>query len=266
MRSLGKTVLVLAVVKDTVKFSESFSASSSTLAFRSGASSICRSSSRTASLHAVVNDDSQESKNQNGMRPLLLASAIAFSQLGAFAQPCEAYEANDYASETVTAAVKTLDAAAGNLANSFAAYEEVAKIITEGKGVGGEVSYGGVNLERGLVADEDTTIYNPGLTLLTESEKERLVEAVIRNRKEGITKGAWSEDNQFGFEFLKQKLDPYYTVELKGYYSIFPFWGAAVYLAALAVQQNARQFFSVAYILGAVLVFAPALALIALGP
>lgn len=47
-----------------------------------------------------------------------------------------------------------------------------------------ELSTAGVALERGYVADKDTSVYNPGLALLTESEKERLVEAVGDARKE----------------------------------------------------------------------------------
>ena len=52
----------------------------------------------------------------------------------------------------------------------------------------------GVNLERGYVADEDTSIYNPGLSLLTESEKERLIEAIIDNRKGNMKAKTWNKD------------------------------------------------------------------------
>lgn len=122
-----------------------------------------------------------------------------------------------------------------------------------------------MRLERGYVADEDTTIYNPGLSLLTESEKTRIVDAVIQNRKENIAKKTWSKDNEFAFEFLKTKLDPLHMVELKGYLGILPFYGAACYLAALAVQQVARDFFSAAYIVSAAAVFLPIFVLILKG-
>lgn len=108
-------------------------------------------------------------------------------------------------------------------------------------------------------------IYNPGLTLLSESEKTSLVDAVIQNRKSNMLQSSWSEDNQLGYEFLKQKLDPFHTVELKGYLKILPFYGAAVYLATLFIQQNARQFFTAAYIAGAVMIFAPIFVLISIG-
>jgi hypothetical protein len=124
---------------------------------------------------------------------------------------------------------------------------------------------GGVQLEGGLVSDEDTMIYNPGLTLLSESEKTSLVDAVIQNRKSNMLQSSWSEDNQLGYEFLKQKLDPFHTVELKGYLKILPFYGAVVYLATLFIQQNARQFFTAAYIAGAVMIFAPIFVLISIG-
>ena len=101
----------------------------------------------------------------------------------------------------------------------------------------------GVKLNEGFVADEDTTIYNPGLSLLTSSEKERLVSAIIDNRKVGLSTQHWSENNEYAFDFLKQKLDPLHMYELGGYLKILPFYGAALYLVALFVQKNARGIF-----------------------
>jgi hypothetical protein len=124
----------------------------------------------------------------------------------------------------------------------------------------------GVQLNRGYIADEDTAIYNPGLTLLTESEKERLVEAVISSRKAGLAAESWNEDNQVGYEFLKEKLDPLHMTELRGYLGVLPFYGAFLYLAVFAVQQLARDFFQPAYIAGVALVVLPIVALISLGP
>lgn len=121
-------------------------------------------------------------------------------------------------------------------------------------------------MERGYVSDEDTTIYNPGLTLLTESEKERLVEAVIDSRRVGLAGGQWSENNEFAYEFLKGSLDPYHMVELAGYLKVVPFYGAILYLAVLGVQQFARDAFTVAYLAGAALFFLPILAFVAAGP
>ena len=193
-----------------------------------------------------------------------LASAVAFSPV--LDGPANAYDPSDYASETVTAAVTSLKEAQGDVSKSFQAFEEIAAIIAEGKGIGGSVNYNGVQLERGYIADEDTTIYNPGLTLLTESEKDRLVEALVKNRKAGLEKNAWSKDNELGFTELKSKLDPLFMWELRGYLKILPFYGAAVYLATFFVQQNLRQVFPAAYIIGAVAVFAPIVGLIAAGP
>jgi hypothetical protein len=120
-------------------------------------------------------------------------------------------------------------------------------------------------LERGFISDEDTTIYNPGLTLLTESEKERLVEAMITSRKDGLSKEQWSENNESGFQSLRDKLDPLHMTELSGFLAILPFYGAIVYLAVLAVQQFARDLFPVAYGIGVLAFFGPALALIFAG-
>lgn len=100
-----------------------------------------------------------------------------------------------------------------------------------------------MKLEGAVIADEDTTIYNPGLTLLTSSEKERLVDAIIANRKAGLSAGHWSENNEYAFDFLKQKLDPLHMHELEGYLGILPFYGAALYLGAIFVQKNLRESF-----------------------
>ena len=127
--------------------------------------------------------------------------------------------------------------AAGNPDQTFQAYENIADIITEGKGVGGVVNYKGVTLERGYIADEDTSIYNPGLTLLTESEKNLLVDSLMKSRQAGIDKNQWSEKNQLAYEYLKVKLDPLHMTELKGYLSIVPVLVGVAYLAVLAVQQ-----------------------------
>lgn len=124
----------------------------------------------------------------------------------------------------------------------------------------------GIELERGFVADEDTTIYNPGLTLLTESEKERLVEGVIDGRKAGLKANQWSDENQYAYDFLVTKLDPLHTVELKGFLGIVPYYGAAIYVAVVAVQQLSRDAFQVAYVLGAAAFFLPIVGLVLAGP
>eukprot|EP00536_Pseudo-nitzschia_multiseries_P017503 jgi/Psemu1/264339/estExt_Genewise1Plus.C_15920001 len=195
-------------------------------------------------------------------------TATTTTAVAVFPEPAYAYIPSDYASETVQNVIQELKAASGNVDETFRVYENIAGIITEGKGVGGQINYQGIQLERGYVADEDTTIYNPGLSLLTESEKERLVEGVIDARKAGLkaSNNQWSENNQYAFEFLRQKLDPFHTTELRGYLGIVPYYGAALYLAVLAVQQFFRDGFQVAYLVGVVAFFAPILGLILAGP
>jgi hypothetical protein len=179
-----------------------------------------------------------------------------------------AYEESDYASETVTLVVQRLKDSTGNIDATFTTLEDIAKIITEGKGVGGQLTYDGIKLNEGYVADEDTTIYNPGLSLLTESEKERLVDAIITNRKLSLNNNnnQWNEQNEYAFQFLKNKLDPLHMYELEGYLKILPFWGAALYLVGLFVQQNVRGVFPLVYGLCALGVFGPVVILIAGGP
>lgn len=199
-----------------------------------------------------------------------LAIALATNPMVVQPEPAFAYEESDYASETVTAVVSQLKSTAGDADGTFRTLEEVAKIITEGKGVGGSLTYDGVRLVEGaFVADEDTTIYNPGLSLLTSSEKERLVSAIVQSRKVGLStpsQSGWSENNEYAFDFLKQKLDPLHMYELDGYLKILPFWGAGLYLAALFVQKNARDVFPLVYGLCALGVFGPVIALVGSGP
>mmetsp|Transcript_106061 Transcript_106061/g.306775 ORF Transcript_106061/g.306775 Transcript_106061/m.306775 type:complete len:244 (-) Transcript_106061:129-860(-) len=209
---------------------------------------------------------SSTSLNAQKIPKAVASSMLATSLMISSLQPVQAYDASDYASETVKEAVQSLKDASGNVDATFKVYENIAGIITEGKGVGGMVNYKGVQLERGYVADEDTSIYNPGLTLLTESEKERLVEAVIDSRKAGLKAGQWSENNEFAYEFLKGRLDPLHMAELSGFLGFVPFYGGILYLAVLAVQQNLRGLFTPAYIVGVVAFFGPILALIAAGP
>jgi len=206
---------------------------------------------------------------QAALSTVSLAVALTLSPLlSVDGGAAHAYEESDYASETVTEVVGQLKSNAGDVDKTFGTLEEVAKIITEGKGVGGTLTYEGVKLNEGVVADEDTAIYNPGLSLLTNSEKERLVSAIVDNRRAGLSvagdKG-WSEDNEYAFDFLKSKLDPLHMYEIQGYLKIVPFWGAALYLAAIFVQKNARGVFPLVYGLCALGVFLPAVVLIAGG-
>ena len=67
----------------------------------------------------------------------VMASALTFQPIEA----AHAYQASDYASETVQEAVKILKDASGNKEETFKAYESIAAIITEGKGVGGQINY-----------------------------------------------------------------------------------------------------------------------------
>uniref|UniRef100_A0A7S3V7P7 Uncharacterized protein n=1 Tax=Chaetoceros debilis TaxID=122233 RepID=A0A7S3V7P7_9STRA len=195
---------------------------------------------------------------------LSLATMISLSTMTT-TLPAQAYEDYDDV-DTVETTIQALKDASGSVDASFKVFESINEIITEGKGVGGSLSAKGVNLERGFVADEDTTIYNPGLSLLTESEKNRIVDAVIENRKNNVATKTWSKNNEYAYDSIKTRMDPLHMVELKGYLGVLPFYGAAVYLAALAVQQIARDFFSTAYIISAGAIFLPILLLVLKGP
>jgi hypothetical protein len=95
---------------------------------------------------------------------------------------------DDYASTTITQVISALQSST-DAKSTYSILEEISKIITEGKGIGGTLTYNsGIRLGDGVqITDEDTTIYNPGLTLLTSSEKEHLVSAMIHNRNVGLS-------------------------------------------------------------------------------
>lgn len=202
---------------------------------------------------------------------MVVAMALTISTLGSGNEmmlAANAYDGNyDDATETIATVISNLKAAAksGDGAATLKEYENIAAIITEGKGVGGSISNYGVKLDRGFVADEDTAIYNPGLSLLTESEKGTIVDSLIESRKALQASGGWTSDDQVGYNFLKEKLDPLHMTELKGYLGILPFYGAIVYIASFAVQQFARDAFPAAYIISALAVFVPVVVLIVFG-
>jgi hypothetical protein len=222
-----------------------------------------RKQTQTATVPSMV---------QKGISTLALTAAITLSSstaiLPAAHADIEIYDATSSITtgeDTIDIVLQSLKEGTGDVTKSFKAMEAINDIITEGKGVGGSVGYNGVRLERGYVADEDTTIYNPGLTLLTESEKTSLVDAMIANRKGNVASNTWSQDNEYAFDSLKTRLDPLHMVELKGYLKFLPFLGGAMYLVALGVQQFARGLFEVAYVVSALVVFIPIFIFIAAG-
>lgn len=238
-----------------------------TSSIKSNEFSRARMSTTSMNMNMISDDNKQIQDIKKGVTSLTFAAMIALSTAGVTPGVAQAYE--DYTEmndiETVETVIKSLKESSGNAKASFKTFESISDIITEGKGVGGMISSSGVRLERGYVADEDTTIYNPGLSLLTETEKGRIVDAVIQNRKENLKKKTWSADNEVAFDFLKTRLDPLHMVELKGYLGILPIYGAAVYISSLAFQQFARPLFSSAYLLSAAAIFVPILFLIAKG-
>lgn len=219
------------------------------------------SSTSSSRIHQLQHDTVSTRSNQLIPTTTAIPSAILCGLL--LFQPSVAVAA-PYTSDAVSTAIQTLQDAKGDAAATVKAYEAIAEIITEGKGVGGAVNFQGVQLERGYIADEDTTLYNPGLSLLTETEKTELVKSIVESKRNTLSSS--NVDTQAGYDFLREKLDPLHMYELEGYLKVVPFYGAAVYLAVLAVQQFARELFPVAYLVGALAVFGPAIVLVLLGP
>ena len=77
---------------------------------------------------------------QTAAKGLAVGFALAIST-ATTTLPANAYIPSDYASETVQTAIKDLKAASGNAKQTFDVYEGIAAIITEGKGVGGQINY-----------------------------------------------------------------------------------------------------------------------------
>lgn len=259
MRTVAYRFISLSIL--TLLYSSSVSAFQSTTP-----SKVTASRASLISRRAISSDNHDESLIQSAAKIAATASLCALLSTTAAPLPAQAYNPDDFASDTVKNTIQLLQSAKGDADATSRAYETLGEIIAEGAGVGGAINYKGVQLERGYVADEDTTIYNPGLTLLTESEKERLLAAVIENRQAGLSSKVWNEQLDLGFSELKMRLDPLHMNELKGYLSIFPFYAAAVYVAVLGVQQFVRGLFPAAYLVGVAAVFGPVLALVASGP
>lgn len=86
---------------------------------------------------------SNDISTQHVSKPLLATlAALSILALPLTNPLVNAYEESDYASETVTNVVTSLKSNAGDVDGTFTTLEEIAKIITEGKGVGGSLSYG----------------------------------------------------------------------------------------------------------------------------
>jgi len=226
----------------------------------------------TSNIDGIVHSNNKRSLNaRKSVTTLALISAISLSTIApssSFLHPnnANAYDASsDYASDVVITAVKSLKDSTGDNAGTMKAFENIADIITEGKGIGGSQSNPGVNIPTSYAVDEDNSIYNPGLSILTESEKNRLLDAVIHSRTDNKVKKSWTSDSEYAFKFLKQKLDPLHMTEVSGYLGILPFYGAVLYLGSLFVQQNARELFPFVYIASAVFIFLPPVVLIAFG-
>ena len=95
-------------------------------------------------------------------------------------------------------------------------------------------------------------------TLLVRTKyKTRIISAI--NDKHAALNNEW--DSVLGYESgeLKRRVDPFRTVDLKGYLDIAPYVGGACYLGALFIQQAVPELFVFAYPV-AVLVFAAPIA------
>jgi hypothetical protein len=96
----------------------------------------------------TVGKQQHPTKAQKTTTTLAVSLAIAMATASTVlpALPANAYIDTDYASETVQVAIKDLKSASGNAGETFKVYESIAAIITEGRGVGGQINYSKYNL------------------------------------------------------------------------------------------------------------------------
>eukprot|EP01038_Epipyxis_sp_PR26KG_P007663 gene7664-10427_t len=93
-------------------------------------------------------------------------------------------------------------------------------------------------------------------TLLARTKfKYRIIEAI--NDKRVQLSSEWDQALGYESKELKRRVDPYRTVDLGGYLKVAPYYGGALYLAALFVQQALPELFIFAYPLAAVAFTAP---------
>jgi hypothetical protein len=119
--------------------------------FSSQAKSNLKTSFGSLSLNAHDRKQNTSTSNKNNtakQQPNLAAASLALTIAIASASPLvvnpaisNAYEQTDYASETVTASVQSLKDAKGDTKATMSTFESIAEIITEGKGVGGNINY-----------------------------------------------------------------------------------------------------------------------------
>ena len=69
-----------------------------------------------------------------------IASTLTFSTIAS--SPLPSYANDDYAADTVTTMIQSIKNSAGKKQETLAVFEDLAAVITEGKGIGGDVSYG----------------------------------------------------------------------------------------------------------------------------
>ena len=100
----------------------------------------------TTTTTTTIMEESKQSSFTTKFASLSLAIALTVatsttSIITTTPQAAYAYIPSDYASETVTTVIQDLKKASGNGDETFKVYENIAGIITEGKGVGGMVNF-----------------------------------------------------------------------------------------------------------------------------
>mmetsp|Transcript_2776 Transcript_2776/g.5775 ORF Transcript_2776/g.5775 Transcript_2776/m.5775 type:complete len:237 (+) Transcript_2776:22-732(+) len=197
-----------------------------------------------SSTNTVLRAERPEQRSfASALLPAVAAASIALSL------PLPVPAADDY--DAVSSSVSALRSTAGKPKESLGAMREVYEIITEGKGLPG------MEGRSGLVSEDDTSVYNPGLSILSQYEKSEILGALSDNRDGGLSARTWTTEEDDQYKFIRGKLDPLRMTQLAGYLGVMPVVGAVAYVGAIAVQQLARPLFTVAYIVAAAVTFGP---------
>lgn len=127
------TIVFSVMISQTKAFTQIPSLSSPTFQIqRSLQSPLFLSNNEINNDHKKIVNDAKKA-----FGALAIATALTLTT-----SPAPPAFADDFAGDTVTEMVKTIKTTAGDQEKTFAAFEELAAIITEGKGIGGDVSYG----------------------------------------------------------------------------------------------------------------------------
>ncbi|GMI43585.1 hypothetical protein TeGR_g6631, partial [Tetraparma gracilis] len=126
-------------------------------------------------------------------------------------------------------------------------FESLGSLISSGADVGGSVSFlsnPGMSSVSSFDTGEDSSIYNPGLSLLSDDEKQALVASLRSLHNNPLLDKPLETDRAY----LLSLLDPLRLSSLAPYLHVLPLAAAGAYSLALAAMVFAREVFPALYV------------------